>query len=150
MTATIHYLHSAPKHRRAVAELIYETFWADQNGYGVDDLDALLQDAQDPNCMPLCLIALEHDRLVGTVNLIHNDDEARPYLHPWLAALVVVPEARGQGIGAQLVRALLSEARRLDLKQLYLGTGLPGFYRRFGAELHEQVREDFVIMRIAL
>jgi hypothetical protein len=35
------------------------------------------------------------------------------------------------------------------LAAVYLGTHIPDFYKRFGAELHEDLAEDFCVMRIA-
>ena len=110
----------------------------------------MLRDADNPDRIPLSLLALVDGQPAGTVNLIHNDDKTRPHLHPWLAALVVVPERRGQGIGSALVRALLQEARRLGCDELYLGTDIPGFYERLGAVIHEQLREDHWVMCVSL
>jgi len=45
-----------------------------------------------------------------------------------------------------LVRALQARAARLGIKELYLGTDNPGFYRRLGARVHEQPSPDFSIM----
>jgi predicted N-acetyltransferase YhbS len=71
-------------------------------------------------------------------------------LRPWLAAMVVAKAFRGQGIGSQLVRALLAEAERLKFSVVYFGTDGPGFYERLGAVRHEQVTPEFCIMRFEL
>ncbi len=131
--------------------MIYDEFWTDVvDGISVDDLDEHLQNTHDPSCIPLSLVALVDGQLVGTVNLIENDDSKRTHLRPWLAAMVVAKAFRGQGIGTQLVRALLAEARRLGFATLYFGTDGPGFYERIGATLHEQVTAEFCIMRFDL
>lgn len=151
MQAQILHLYQQPQHTEAVARLIYEEFWRGvEGGYSEADLLAHLRTATDPDCIPLSLIAVEHGRLLGTINLIENDDAKRPHLRPWLAAMVVSPAERGRGIGSALVRALLAEARRLGLPRLYFGTDGPGFYSRLGAQLHEQVSESFCIMRFEL
>ena len=66
------------------------------------------------------------------------------------AAMVVAKEFRGQGIGAQLVRALLAEAQRLGFATVYFGTDGPSFYERIGAVKHEHVSGEFFIMRFEL
>lgn len=134
-----------------VARLIHAEFWADRPGGMTEaDLVAHLGRATDPSRIPLSLIALDGADLVGTVNLIDNDDARRAHLHPWLAAMVVKAAYRGQGIGTRLVLALLGEATRLGHPRVYFGTDGPGFYARLGAELHEQVTPAFCIMRFPL
>ena len=41
---------------------------------------------------------------------------------PWVGAGYVLPELRGQGIGALVLRALTGEARRLGFLHVYCGT----------------------------
>jgi predicted N-acetyltransferase YhbS len=148
MTTEIAHLFQHVQHTHSVAQMIYNEFWIDVvDGLTLDFLDTHLQNTHDPSRIPLSLIALADGQLVGTVNLIENDDSSRPHLRPWLAALVVAKEFRGQGIGTQLVRALLVEAQRLRFSTVYFGTDGPGFYERIGAVKHEHVRGDFFIMR---
>lgn len=140
-------LYRRPGMIEPVARLIYEEFWREvEGGYSLADLVAHLRNATDPDRIPLSLIAVEDGELLGTINLVENDDAQRAHLRPWLAAMVVSQGRRGEGIGSALVRTLLPEAQRLGLPRLFLGTDGPGFYARLGAQLHEQVREDFCIM----
>ena len=146
----IDYLFNHPERIRTVATWIYEEFWRDKPGYSVETFELLLRQACDPDRIPLSLLALTDGKPAGTVNLIHSDSESRPHLHPWFAALFVHPDFRHQGIGSGLSRALLSEARRLGIPELFLGTDIPAFYAALGAELHEQVSETACIMRFRL
>ena len=150
MPITIDHLFNHTDCVPLVADWIYNEFWQDKPGYSPATFDALLRDADNPDRIRLSLLVLVDGQPAGTVNLIHKDDKTRPPLHPWLAALVVVPERRGQGIGSALVRALLQEARRLGCDELYLGTDIPGFYERLGAVIHEQLREDHWVMCVSL
>lgn len=138
-----------PRHLLAAARLVHDEFWSDRPGHSVERMAARMCDADPVVGIPITLVALDDDEaVVGVVNLVDNDDEARTHLAPWLAGLVVRQDMRGRGIGSALVRALLDHARRLEIETLYFGTDGPGFYERLGATLHEQVRDDFVIMRI--
>ncbi len=151
MTTEITHLFYQPQLTHAVAQMIYNEFWIDVvGGLTLEFLNAHLHNTQDPSRIPLSLIALVDGELVGTVNLIENDDSTRTHLRPWLAAMVVTKEFRGQGIGTQLVRALLAEAQRLGFAAVYFGTDGPGFYERIGAVKHDHVRDDFCIMRFEL
>jgi N-carbamoylputrescine amidase len=70
---------------------------------------------------------------VGSVSLVERNMDTRPDLSPWLAALWVRPEHRGQGVGAALVRRCEEEARRLGTNRLYLYTRqATGFYAGLG------------------
>ena len=151
MTIQITHLFNHPHHIDAVAQMIYDEFWRDVvDGLSLEFLRTHLHTATDPTRLPLSLIALDGDHLMGTVNLIENDDGKRTHLRPWLAAMVVAADRRGEGIGTRLVRALLVEAERMQFPTLYFGTDGPGFYERIGAMRHEQVTKEFFIMRFDL
>lgn len=149
MKTEIHHLFQLPQHTGAVSGWIYREFWEDRNGYDQATLEKLLGDADNPDRIPLSLIATADGVPAGTVNLIAHDNSRRPELTPWLAALVVVRKYRGRGIGSALVRRLLSEACRLGISTLYLGTDTPEFYTRLGAVHHEKV-DGLFIMRFEI
>jgi predicted N-acetyltransferase YhbS len=144
------HLFTVPQHRQAVAALIHHEFWTSVPGATVDGMARRLEQAHNAEQLPLCLLALHGDELLGAVNLVHSDDDGHPEWTPWLAGMVVAPSRRGQGVGSALVHALVDEARRLGVARVYFGTDGPGFYTRLGAVLHEQVRADFCFMRFDL
>ena len=147
----ITHLFNHPQLIEAVANMIYNEFWLNvEDGMSVANLVAHLETATQPQQIPLSLIAMVDGQLAGTVNLIENDDGKRAHLRPWLAAMVVREDLRGQGIGTALVNALLSDARLMNIPTVYFGTDGPGFYERLGAVQHERVRDDFAIMRFEL
>jgi amino-acid N-acetyltransferase len=49
-----------------------------------------------------------------------------------IRALAVAPGMAGKGIGTYLVDRLLTEARELEIEQVFLFTYEPGFFSRFG------------------
>lgn len=142
------HLYECSEHTATVARWIHNEWWRDKPGHTPETMAARLREASDPERIPLSLVALVDEKPVGTVNLVENDDERRPHLSPWLAALLVLPDFRGQGIGTRLVREVVAEARRLRVNRLYLGTDIPRYYESFGAEIHERVTEEFCIMRL--
>lgn len=147
---TVHHLFEVPQQCQAVARLIHEEFWTGVPGATVQSMADRLQQADSAERVPLCLVALHGDEPIGTVNLVHSDDDDHADWSPWLAGMVVAQPWRGQGVGSALVRALLGQARRLGIARVYFGTDGPGFYTRLGAELHEPVRADFCFMRFDL
>jgi predicted N-acetyltransferase YhbS len=147
MNITIEPLHRHPQLRAAVARLIYDEFWTNDPDASPAWMEGRLSEAADHARLPLSFVALAGGEMVGTINLIDNDDEKRPHLWPWLAALAVVPAWRRLSVGAQLVNELLRVAATFDIDTVYFGTDGPDFYRRLGAVVHEQVTEKFCIMR---
>ncbi len=147
MDITIEPLHLHPQLRAAVAQLIYDEFWTNDPDASPAWMEDRLSEAGDHARLPLSFVAMADGVMVGTINLIDNDDDKRPHLWPWLAALAVVPAWRSHGVGSQLVNALLQAAAALDIDTVYFGTDGPGFYQRLGAVVHEQVSPTFCVMR---
>jgi predicted N-acetyltransferase YhbS len=150
LVPTIEHLFRVPQHRLAMAALIHHEFWQHVPGASVQRMFDRLGQADRADAVPLCLVALYGGQPVGVVNLVDSDDDNHPEWHPWLAGLVVAEPWRGQGVGSALVRTLLDLARRQQLPRVFFGTDGPGFYRRLGAVVQEQPRDDFWFMRFDL
>ena len=148
MNVEIVHLFECPELVGEVARWIHEEWWSNKPGYTVSTLATRLRQARDRHSVPLSLVALRAGNPVGIVNLVESDNEERPDLTPWLAALLVAPEARGHGVGSKLVRSLVSEASRLGIGRLYLGTDIPEYYERLGAKLFEEYTGGYRIMSI--
>lgn len=146
MTIQVRHLFQAPRYRPVVADWIYGEFWQGKGGFDASVIEGFLSDATDPDAVPLSLLATVRGCPAGTVNLIENDDPKRPQLRPWLAALYVVPEFRRIGVASVLVKALIDHAVGLGEMALYLGTDIPGFYQRFGAEVIDRVDVHHVMI----
>jgi GNAT superfamily N-acetyltransferase len=83
--------------------------------------------------LPTTLVALDGEELLGSVSLVLEDaPELSEHGSPWLASLYVKPEARGRGIGAQLVRAAVARAAAEGIAELFLFTPE---HKRFYAQL---------------
>lgn len=140
-----------PQHLGFVAALVYREFWAEvPDGMTEADLADAFGGRAAPGRVLASLIALEGEVPLGCVHLIDNDDPSLPELYPWMAAMVVVPQRRGQGIGSMLVRALMREAKAMGFQRLWFGTDGPGFYQRLGAVKHLPKGRDFWIMTLPL
>ena len=93
--------------------------------YGPDgpgDAGADLVEATGPEPTPMCFVALNSEaEPVGTVSLRKESLPTHRQYSPWVAALLVRPQSRGQGIGEALIDAAEAEARRLGFRRLYVG-----------------------------
>jgi predicted N-acetyltransferase YhbS len=117
--------------------------WRELTGASTEsDYEALLSRNASPQCLPLTLIAVRRDRLLGSVNIVNCDMDIRSELTPWLAQLYVDPQERGRGVGSTLVHAAVERSGELGFRRLYLYTSgtLPSFYERIGWTRREIVR----------
>jgi GNAT superfamily N-acetyltransferase len=113
-------------HPEAIATLTrwFESEWAsyygpDGPGDAASDLEAY---AGRGLVLPVGLIAYRGDELCGIMALKAASISTHPHLGPWAAAGLVPAEHRGQGIGAELLRAVERLARGLGHTRLYCGT----------------------------
>jgi GNAT superfamily N-acetyltransferase len=81
--------------------------------------------------LPIALLAIDEGKPVGTASLVeveYPEDEPGP----WVSGVYVLPQHRGKGIAAALMRRLEGEAVRLGARRLLLGAATPKLYRRLG------------------
>jgi len=86
----------------------------------------------------LFFVALDDRRLVGTVMGGYDGHRG------WIYSLAVDPSARGQGIGAELMRRIerqLAElgCRKINLQVLAANSATVDFYRKLGYAVEERV-----------
>ncbi len=83
--------------------------------------------------IPLTVVALAGETVLGSASLIQHDMDTRMDLSPWLASVYVAPDYRRQRIGSALVRRIEHEARTLGYKTLHLFTpDMQSFYETLG------------------
>ena len=109
--------------------------WGDLYDYwSLDVARAELADHALRRTLPTTLVLLEGETLLGSVSLVLEDaPEFCDQGSPWLASLYVMPEARGRGLGARLVRAAVATAAEQGIAELFLFTPEHAeFYERLG------------------
>lgn len=100
----------------------FEAEWVPYYGPGgPGDAAADLRESMNRDVLPICLVAIDQGRALGTISL-KDTSISHPELGPWGAALLVSPKRRGEGVGTTLVKALENEARRLGFERLYMST----------------------------
>jgi GNAT superfamily N-acetyltransferase len=102
-------------------------------GRGFEDTLADVRESLDATGMPRVFVLLADGVPVGTASLTADDLEERPDLSPWLASVVVAPEARRRGHAAHLVAAVEAAARARSVATLWLYTSTAErIYARLG------------------
>lgn len=101
----------------------FEREWAPYYGpEGPGDAERDLRLCCRRSELPIALVTVSGGRVCGTAALKSTSITTHPHLSPWLAALLVPPEYRRQGIGLQLIAAVEKTARRLGFDCIYAGT----------------------------
>jgi len=126
----IHPLYAAPQHASCVTEWLWRAFGADALPRAF--FASIVEHSQTPGALPITFVAVEGERLLGTVGLWRCDLISRQDLYPWMAALYVAPEARGQGLAGKLQQHVIEYARAQGYGELFLYSACRDFYERFG------------------
>lgn len=127
------YLADRPDLIPVLASWFFEEWGWRNPGLTQEIIEDKLQGRLNRDRAPLVLIRILNDRPIASASIKINEMETHPkYLH-WLGSVYVLPEFRGQGIGTELIRCAIDEARRLDVVELYLYTrDKENFYSKLG------------------
>ena len=126
----IHPLYAAPQHASCVTEWLWRAFGADALPRAF--FASIVEHSQTPGALPITFVAVEGERLLGTVGLWRCDLVSRQDLYPWMAALYVAPESRGRGLAGKLQQHVIGYARTQGYSELFLYSACRDFYERFG------------------
>lgn len=126
----IHPFYAAPQHASCVTEWLWRAFGADALPRAF--FASIVEHSQTPGALPITFVAVEGERLLGTVGLWRCDLISRQDLYPWMAALYVAPEARGQGLAGKLQQHVIGYARAQGYTELFLYSACRDFYEHFG------------------
>lgn len=85
------------------------------------------------------LILLDNNILIGFISIFPKDGEERQDLSPWYATMYVKEEYKGKGYSRILNDAILAEAKKRNIKKLFLKTDLENYYEKFGARYLEKL-----------
>lgn len=115
-------------HPEAVPELVswYEAEWPEWYGTGRGNATRDLQSFSNQGSLPVGVVALQDGAVCGVAALKAESIPSHKHLSPWVAAGLVAPVHRGQGIGLQLVLALEGQAKALGFTRIYCGTSTAG------------------------
>ncbi len=123
-------LHAAPQHASRVTEWLWQAFGGETLPQAF--FASIVEHSQTPGALPITFVAVEGERLLGTVGLWRCDLISRQDLYPWMAALYVAPEARGQGLAGKLQQHVIGYARAQGYTELFLYSACRDFYEHFG------------------
>ncbi|WP_105168594.1 GNAT family N-acetyltransferase [Pseudoalteromonas sp. T1lg23B] len=93
------------------------------------------------DCMPLIVVALEGEQMIGVAQLKYREMSIYPDREHWLGGVFVAPKWRGQAVATALVDSVEQVAKSFGIKELFLQTEAleGGLYRRVGWQSLERV-----------
>ena len=109
----------------------FQQKWATEQSLMVYE-DAILNTLHAAAPLPQWYLLCDGTRIIGCAGLITNDFISRGDLYPWLCALYIEPECRGNAYGALLIRRAKEDAGGMGYRYLYLCTHHVGYYERYG------------------
>ena len=91
--------------------------------------------------IPLMVLALEADQVLGTAQLKYREMDSYPEKEHWLGGVYVSKNYRGNEVAEKIIFKLISIAKQLDVHKLYLQTERldGGLYSRLGWKPVEKV-----------
>jgi GNAT superfamily N-acetyltransferase len=149
LSLTIVTLSDRPDLLATVAAWIYEQWWSHLPEHSPETVAAALIERRTSDHIYESFVALRDSVPVGTATVLDHDvdTERRPDLTPWVAAVYVIPEARGRGIGERLVSRAAAFAQAKGFMTVYLWTtDRRDWYERLGWELVEQLDRNGVLV----
>ncbi len=140
----IRFLHLAdrPDAIPLVADWYFEE-WGYLNPAATPDRIAeKLSAALNRDCIPLVVLAVEGDAVIGAAELKYREMTVFPEREHWLGGVFVTSERRGYGVATRLIDSVVDTARTLGVRVLHLQTPQldGGLYLKLGWQRGEQVR----------
>ena len=94
--------------------------------------DSLRHSIDARNHLPQWYLLMDKNKIVGCAGLITNDFISRGDLYPWLCALFVDEEYRGQRLSTLLIDRAKADTKAFGYSHLYLSTEHIGLYEKIG------------------
>ncbi len=119
----IEYLADHPEHIPKLAAWFYEQWsWFLPPESSASTIETKFRTHLNRDALPIALVALHGNELVGTASLRVNDMDVFTELRPWLGGVYVAPAHRRKGVGRRLVAAVEGKALELEYQSIHLFT----------------------------
>jgi N-acetylglutamate synthase-like GNAT family acetyltransferase len=111
----------------------FQKIWANDESKPVYE-DCILRSLVTESPLPIWYLLIDNDKIIGCVGLVTNDFISCMDLWPWLCALYIEDEYRGNAYGNLLIARLKKDAVNAGFSKVYLSTDHIGYYEKYGFE----------------
>jgi len=116
-----------------------------------EELSLKLQKYLNRDKIPLILLAMERENIIGVAQLKFREMDIYPDKEHWIGGIFVPEKYRGNKVAARLISKVIEIAQAFDVNKLYLQTERldGGLYPRLGWKPIEQVEykgSDVLVM----
>ena len=110
-------------------------------GTTLDKVTANLQEYLQINSIPLIILAIDKDEVVGAAQLKYREMDIYPEKEHWLGGVYVSKKHRGNNTAQEIIRRLINDAKKFGVEKLYLQTEdkSGGLYKGLGWNSLEEV-----------
>jgi GNAT superfamily N-acetyltransferase len=130
-----------PQHIPMLAKWYFDEWGTYVEDGSIESFQNKLQDYLNADRVPLIILVVEGQALVGAVQIKYREMTIYPDKEYWLGGVYVNPDYRGQHIASQLVQYAEKRAIELNINLLHLQTESlnGGLYAKLGWEIETQV-----------
>ncbi len=111
----------------------FQKHWATEDTMMVYE-DCLKNTIGAKNPLPQWYLLIKIHTIIGCAGLITNDFISRMDLYPWICALFIEKEHRGNHYGHLLIEKAKEDTRNGGFEYVYLSTDFVGYYENYGFE----------------
>ncbi|WP_321322566.1 GNAT family N-acetyltransferase [Labilibaculum sp.] len=94
--------------------------------------DCISHSISSQNPLPQWYLMVKDDEIIGCAGLITNDFISRMDLYPWICALFIEKNHRGNAYGSQLMEKAKVDAKKAGFNYIYLCTDHIEYYEKYG------------------
>ena len=117
-----------------IARWYFDEWGERSRGSTVATICANLETYLNRMAIPLLVLAVDHDDILGVASLKYREMDIYPDREHWLGGVYVPTLHRGRRVGSRVVENVVARARRLNVSTLHLQTERldGGMYGRLG------------------